>query len=345
MALDAPAPAPNATTNASAAAMEPSEGEGDGPLTAAQIEEFVTEGYCLLEGAFPRDVAAGCRSALWRRLEETNPIFEGDPSSWAAGAPKGRLGIAECYRGDELGADWSACWSARLRRAVDQLCGRGRWVDGPGPDGPGCGWWVVTFPGFSRGPWGGEGAWHVDGHGYDHRADSPEIGCLPVFLFSDVARGGGGTAIAPRSHAAVAELLVRAGERGVNGPRLSSLARETVGAERLAPPSIVETRGRAGDVMLTHPFLLHARSKNLREAVRFMCHPAVRLRERMRAAPADPTPVERVVENARRDLAAAEPEGIRPLPCRGASDEADALRAAMGFAGFGGGRAAKRRRA
>ena len=44
---------------------------------------------------------------------------------------------------------------------------------------------------------------------------------------------------------------------------------------------VVEVNGHAGDVMLAHPFLLHARSKNLgqhgAESVRFMCHPAVPL--------------------------------------------------------------------
>jgi len=49
---------------------------------------------------------------------------------------------------------------------------------------------------------------------------------------------------------------------------------------------IVEINGQAGDVMLTHPFLLHARSKNLGnkgvESVRFMCNPNVQLRCSMR---------------------------------------------------------------
>jgi hypothetical protein len=41
----------------------------------------------------------------------------------------------------------------------------------------------------------------------------------------------------------------------------------------------------AGDVALVHPFLLHARGKNLGphtdEGVRFLCHPCVRLKEHM----------------------------------------------------------------
>ena len=45
---------------------------------------------------------------------------------------------------------------------------------------------------------------------------------------------------------------------------------------------ITELTGEAGDVILLHPFLLHARSKNLapllESGVRFLCHPAVPLK-------------------------------------------------------------------
>ncbi|CAN0397581.1 unnamed protein product, partial [Laminaria digitata] len=63
------------------------------------------------------------------------------------------------------------------------------------------------------------------------------------------------------------------------GPQVSFAAREA-----LLPAldeDVVETTGAAGDVMLTHPLLLHARSSNLAgtdvAGVRFMCHPAVPL--------------------------------------------------------------------
>ncbi|KAH8076518.1 hypothetical protein JL721_524 [Aureococcus anophagefferens] len=218
-----------------------------GPLSADDLAQFVRDGYCLLPGAFPRDVAFDCRDALWRRVGDLG-IAADDPATWSL-APKGRLGLQDVFRESDLGAPWAECWSDRLRAALDQLCGAGRWVD---DDALGCGWWVVTFPGVANAPWGAEGSWHVDGHGYAHRVDSREIGVLPIFLFSDVAARGGGTALAPGSHRAVAELLWRAGAEGVPGPRLSALAREALGAEALAGDAVVETRGRAGDVMLTH---------------------------------------------------------------------------------------------
>ena len=46
--------------------------------------------------------------------------------------------------------------------------------------------------------------------------------------------------------------------------------------------NIIELTGEAGDVILLHPFLLHARSKNLapmsEHGVRFLCHPSIPLR-------------------------------------------------------------------
>jgi hypothetical protein len=87
--------------------------------------------------------------------------------------------------------------------------------------------------------------------------------------------------------------------------------------------------------MLAHPFLLHARSKNLGQfgvdSVRFMCHPAVPLRARMqvgRGARTDaPTPVEAAIVDARPEL----PPSQEAQAC--ALEEAE-MRRMMGFGGF-----------
>ena len=64
----------------------------------------------------------------------------------------------------------------------------------------GCGWWVVTFPGVAKEPWGVDGHWHVDGYGYKHKVDSPQIGCLPIFIFNDLGSHDGGTLLSSGSH-------------------------------------------------------------------------------------------------------------------------------------------------
>ena len=67
------------------------------------------------------------------------------------------------------------------------------------------------------------------------------------------------------SHAKVADLLWAGGPSGIEGGELSHRAREACQPQE-GPQ--VEVNGRAGDVMLAHPFMLHARSKNLGKKVR-----------------------------------------------------------------------------
>ena len=255
-------------------------------LSEAEIDHFIKEGYCYVRSAFSNEVAAKCRTALWDLLGKQHGIYEDSSESYKR-AEKGRISISEHFKGSDLGAPWDQVWSPRLRRAIDQLCGP-EWVE---PEG--CGWGGVTFPDFAEEPWGAEGAWHVDGHGYTHCVDSKELGLVPIFLFSDIDPHEGGTALAPRSHLKTTGLLC---EKALPGPAVSAKLRDIVDLS-----NIVETQGHAGDVLLLHPFLLHARSKNLsKKRVRFMCHPGLRLSStmRIRVPPADPTPVERAILDA-----------------------------------------------
>jgi len=69
----------------------------------------------------------------------------------------------------------------------------------------------------------------------------------------------------------------------MKGSKLSKEAHDTIfGGDTI----IHQIQGNAGDVMLTHPFLLHARSKNLGQrgidSVRFMCNPNVALYNKMK---------------------------------------------------------------
>lgn len=82
-----------------------------------------------------------------------------------------------------------------------------------------------------------------------------------------------------------ARLLHAAGPGGMDAVPLIQQAKAHAEAVwRYKPETVVEARGRAGDVVFTHPFLVHARSTNCApaspggEGVRFMCHPGVRLR-------------------------------------------------------------------
>lgn len=168
---------------------------------------------------------------------------------------------------------WDEVKTDRLCSALDQLCGCQRWEDF------GLGWWIITFPDRAEPPWGAAGKWHVDGAFYQHHVDSRESGLLAIFLFSDIAPGEGGTALSVGSHHWVARLLERNEPRGMKGGTVSFHARQ------FARERVVEVTGRAGDVMLVHPFVLHARSKNLGrrgvDSVRVMCNPNISLHHPM----------------------------------------------------------------
>ncbi|KAE8908434.1 hypothetical protein PF005_g13291 [Phytophthora fragariae] len=254
------------------------------PLDQESINSFVRNGFVLLPRAFPQSTADKCRQLIWSRLGQDG--ITPDPTTWVE-----RHGIPELYTKED-DSTWGQVVTPRLKQAMDQLCGDGRWEDF------GLGWWMVTFPGQTEPPWGAAGKWHVDGASYQHHVDSLESGLLLIFLFSDIGPGEGGTALSVGSHKWVARLLEKNEPRGMKGGAVSYQARQFRRRE------VVEVNGKAGDVVLVHPFLLHARSKNLGqkgvESVRIMCNPNVRLHHKMRLDRADGaySPVEQAIVDA-----------------------------------------------
>ncbi|KAG9398159.1 hypothetical protein AC1031_014959 [Aphanomyces cochlioides] len=259
-------------------------------LTPEEVDHFIKHGYVLLRNAFSADIAAACREFLWARIEQDG-VKQDDCATWPE-----KHWISESYS-DATGEPWTEVLTPRLKSAMDQLCGKDRWNESDLV----CGWWVITFPGHATLPWGPAGHWHVDGAHYIHKLDSKESGLLPIFIFSDINPGDGGTALAPGSHMHVAHILQDAiPHGGLKGGKVSASAKSWVYQHKKA---WVEVQGRAGDVMLTHPFLMHARSKNCGSQVRFMCNPNVGLKDPMqfeRDDPADYSPVEAAIVEALR---------------------------------------------
>ncbi|KAI9909537.1 hypothetical protein PsorP6_014804 [Peronosclerospora sorghi] len=254
------------------------------PLDPASIDAFIRDGFVVLRAAFLRSSAHTCRELLWHRL--ANDGITKDPSTWVE-----RHGIAELYSKEDH-AVYGDMLSRRLTRAIDQLCGTNRWKRFD------LGWWMITFPVQAEPPWGAAGKWHVDGASYQHHVDSKESGLVAIFLLSDIGPTEGGTALAVGSHKRVAKLLQQSEPHGMKGGTLSYQARQLQGQE------IREVTGQAGDVVLLHPFLLHARSKNLGrkgvDSVRIICNPNVQLHRKMKLHRRDGrlSPVERAIVEA-----------------------------------------------
>lgn len=134
----------------------------------------------------------------------------------------------------------------------------------------------------TRPPWRPpDSGWHVDGIQFHHHLTSRDQGLLPIYLLSDINPGDGGTAVRLGSHHVTARILRDSEPQGLD---VHQLAKQV---ETESKGRIIEVIGRAGDVSLMNPFMLHSGSSNTGNSVRFICNPCLRLHEPMRL---DPTP-------------------------------------------------------
>lgn len=243
-------------------------------LTNDQVEQFVEEGYTMLRGAFPRDVAA----AIHRQVVSHTGVNPDDAATWT----KPKIHMQEIFKGEPF----ESAFTPRLEGAFDDLMGEGRWIL---PHA--LGWWPVLFPGFATGPWQEPTTgWHVDGIQFHHHLDSPDQALLPIFLFNDMGPGDGGTCISPGSHKTTARILRDAEPEGLHVNELAT----RVSALR---QRVIEVRGEAGDVALMHPFMLHTVGMNVGKGIRVICNPCVRYKERMNVS-GDPARPMSVVERS-----------------------------------------------
>lgn len=115
-------------------------------LTAAQIEDFIRDGYVRIDNAFSRETARRARTILWRDLARDHGCEPDDPATWRQ--PVIRLG----GYGDPPFVE--AANTPVLLRAFDQLAGAGTWQPSLG-----MGTFPVRFP-SEKDP--GDAGWHID---------------------------------------------------------------------------------------------------------------------------------------------------------------------------------------
>lgn len=241
-------------------------------LDDSELEQFKQYGYILLQKAFPREVALQCKEVMWNAAENRSTVRKDDPSTWPV-----KLPLDSTFFPSD-GSPWSEVFSPRLLGAIDEICGGSNSCQSFG-----AGWWMITFPVDTSDSWRVEGNWHIDGGTELVRYPfSKEIGLVLIMYFSDVVNDGGGTAVLEGSHNSVARQLIRCGLRGAKNKALV----QSVFDWPDEAYNIVELIGQAGDVLLLHPLLIHARSRNLgaylhESGVRFMCHPTIALKTEM----------------------------------------------------------------
>ncbi|MEU9024755.1 phytanoyl-CoA dioxygenase [Actinomadura sp. NPDC048394] len=222
------------------------------------VDAFVADGFVRVPEAFPRDLAAECRAILWR----DTGCDPGDRSTWTK--PVVRLG------GYAQPPFRAAANTPRLHAAYDAVVGKGAWEE-PG----GLGTFPIRFPSDAE---PGDDGWHIDASipgddpsdiwGYRVNLASKGRALLMLFLFSDVGEDDAPTRIRVGSHLDVPPILEPAGDEGV---AFMDLARKAVPASEHR--SVAFATGRAGDVYLCHPFLVHAAQPHHGTEVKFMAQP------------------------------------------------------------------------
>jgi hypothetical protein len=235
-------------------------------LNAAQIQDFIQNGFVRIDEAFPKELAEEGRAILWA---DTGCDPE-NPATWTQ--PVIRLGDydQEPFR--------LAVNSLALTEAYDQLVGAGRWL----PRGS-LGTFPVRFPSPedpSDTGWHAEASFAGDDGSWRLNVRSKGRALLMLFLFSDVAENDAPTRILVGSHLDVPRLLEPAGEAGLS---FIELAEKFIPTTLNRPISLAT--GKAGTVYLCHPFLIHAAQLHGGTNPRFMAQPPL--------LPAEPLQLER----------------------------------------------------
>jgi len=248
----------------------------DRVLSAEQIEHFIEHGYVIMRSAFPRETASQWVDQGFKRLGYDRH----DRSTWAA--PRHHMPSMNRVAVPEFAPTvWSAV--CELLGGEERVQQPYNWSDsfimnlGIGADQP----WMP--------PSAAAKGWHKDGDFFKHFLDSPEQGLLTIVCWTDMIHQGGGTFIAPDSVGVVARYLADHPE-GVSPNGFGGLINDC--------REFIELTGQAGDVVLHHPYMLHATSQNVLRVERAITNPPVSLKEPMnfnRPNPADFSPLEKGV--------------------------------------------------
>lgn len=216
-------------------------------LSAPEIAAFQRDGFVRVSAAVPDPVVTRCVDTVWQHLAQQG-ILRNDPATWTA--PVIRIDCPE-------GGPFAEAGTARpLWEAYDQLIGPGKWWKREGIGGT----IPVRFPhrdDHNRDE--RDTAWHIEASyatesGGRTNIRSRDRGLLVLFLFTNTGMNDAPTRLRIGSHIDAARVLAQAGDAGLG----SNSAELTEKASTDRP--IAFATGKAGDVYLCHPFLVHAAS-------------------------------------------------------------------------------------
>ena len=248
-------------------------------LTAKQITEFSRRGFVRIPAAFSPEDAAALEARVWRWLEKKRGIVADDPKTWPAGQVFGLQELKDLSSA-VIGSETTCA-------AIDGLLGPGCWKQ---PSNWGA--FLITFP--SPGTWRvPHRVWHTD-FDYVGSLERPP-GALVFSFLSDVPPGSGGTAVIEGSPRIIARFLAahpRASFKKMKNVRHALLGSDpwflALGSEEGDPPRsdrlmaeggvawnepvrAAELSAKAGDLVIGHPWLMHASAPNCGSRPRMMC--------------------------------------------------------------------------
>lgn len=234
-------------------------------LTPEQREQFLQNGWIRIENGVPKENIERFLENIWVRLgfdpddkatwlkekihmprhrEISTPEFM--PKAWGA--------ICELLGGED-----------RIDRTLFESCGDSLIVN------LGCEEWENRDIEPKD-----LGNWHIDGDWFTHYLDSGEQALEVLILYNDIKPKAGATWIAPDGIKNAVHYLYDHPE-GVD-----EFSQDTDGSRSVCSiqtcNQFVELTGKAGDVILMHPFMPHSASKNHLRIPRLITNPPVTLK-------------------------------------------------------------------
>jgi hypothetical protein len=240
-------------------------------LTAEQREEFEKSGIVRLVGAIAPKDAKDMRGCVWDALFARRQLRPDDPGTWAAKRVMGSHDLPKSVTLQQVG-------SPAVCDALDSLLGARNWER---PER-----WaslLVTFPESSE-QWDvPHKVWHLD---FPASRQTQELFAVRLFTcLAKLSPGGGGTVFVAGSHRLVRELVDTDGAVRLRSadarkalirthPWIKSLCSFDERVDRVRQfmkagtvingneVRVVEMTGDPGDVLVTHPLMLHAPATN-----------------------------------------------------------------------------------
>lgn len=297
---------------------DPGGAAADG-LTNDEIRHFVEKGFVWLRGCFSPETARAVVASVFEPggslLRCSTRTIRGDEPFEYSGQP---LTDCRAWRTERVDVETGyrttfERLSPRLHRAIQQLIGNADSMRSTLGEQ-----WILNVDYEPSPPdrnaleheWR-RAFWHID----DPRRDTTLVeqwdALLLLVLWSDVEEHGGGTLFAPDS-------LDRVVEELATSPDPVDTTDEEFGKRIMARcHDLREQVGKAGDVLVIHGLMLHARPRNHRLDVRILENPTIRVRRALdyRRDNPNPSPVEECIirrlqqiPNVRGPLAAREEE-------------------------------------